>query len=335
MRADLQLALAERPVSAEAVLTDAEKTQFIARANLPPTGPPPAEAADEYADDGSNQRRAGLIWAAVVVALLLVIGIAAYAIVRTSGGDSTSKVGVPVLIGKTPEAATSALQQAGLLAGSVTNFSGTCGDPPSVSVPQVQGNVCTQSIGAGSEQKKGTTVNFTVFVPGNVNVPNVVGLQYAAASAQVTGAKLQVAETMVDSNQPVGQVVSENPPAYTQVALNTLVTLSVSNGKTPIVSVVGQKQSDAVSALNQAGYANIKIVTQNTNDKTQDGIVLSMSPQSGSFPTSQQITLTVGKYVLPPCPTPTTTPPSGPVTGVSTSTSTSTSASNTAPPTCQ
>jgi serine/threonine protein kinase len=76
MRADLQLALAERPVHAEAVLTDAERTQFIARAAAvppPPPGPPPGYGygygdGDGYGQDG-NQRRAGLIWAAVVAAL--------------------------------------------------------------------------------------------------------------------------------------------------------------------------------------------------------------------------------------------------------------------------
>src|SRR6202012_4778519 len=64
MRADMQLALAERPVQAEAVLTDAEKTQFIARGNMPPLEPPPV-APDDYGDGGASQRRTGLIWAAV------------------------------------------------------------------------------------------------------------------------------------------------------------------------------------------------------------------------------------------------------------------------------
>jgi eukaryotic-like serine/threonine-protein kinase len=166
-------------------------------------------------------------------------------------------------------------------------------------------------------------------------VPNVTGLSYQDASTQLTAAKLQVAQTPVDSGQPIGQVVGQDPKAYTQVAAQSLVTLQVSNGKTPIVSVVGQKQADAINALNGAGYANIKVVTQNTTDKTQDGIVLSMSPQSGSFPTSQQITLTVGKYVLPPCPptTPPDTPPSSP--GSTPSTSTPAPSTSTAPPTCQ
>ena len=110
MRADLQLALANRPVQAEAVLTDAEKTQFIARATsspLPP-GPPPV-ATDDYGAGGSSNRRSAWIWAAVVAALLIVIGVAAFAIVQTSGSDAAKKVGVPALIGLSPQMASALL----------------------------------------------------------------------------------------------------------------------------------------------------------------------------------------------------------------------------------
>src|ERR1700742_465772 len=61
MRADLQLALAERPVNAESVLTDAEKTQFIARSNIPPGPPPGGDQIDEYGDEPVDHRRTGLI----------------------------------------------------------------------------------------------------------------------------------------------------------------------------------------------------------------------------------------------------------------------------------
>ncbi len=339
MRADLQLALAERPVQAESVLTDAEKTQFISRSNVPPVMPPPGDIGDDYADDGANQRRTGLIWAAVVVALLLVIGVAAYAIVRTSGSDTPKRIGVPALIGETPDAAATQLRTAGFQPGTPTNYSGLCGDPPSVNVPQTQGKVCTQSIGAGSQQNKGTTVNFTIFVPGNVSVPNVVGLTYQQASDALTTAKLQVSQTPVDSNQPLGQVVGQTPPAYTDVALQSMVTLQVSDGKVPIVGVLGQKYADAKNALNTAGFANVTEKLQVTNDPTKDGIVLAQDPGSGSFALTQAITLTVGKYQLPACPT--TTPPAPPVSGASSSAassppaSTSAAPTTTAAPTCQ
>src|SRR4051794_8727693 len=74
MRQDLQRALADQPVLAEAIMTDAERTQFIAR--TPP--PPIALRRTEYPPDEDDGRRTGLIWAAVVIALLLVIGAAAY-----------------------------------------------------------------------------------------------------------------------------------------------------------------------------------------------------------------------------------------------------------------
>ena len=71
MRSDLQRALADQPVSAEAVMTDAERTQFIART---PAAAGAAAARDEPLDDPGPDHRTAWVWVAVVVALLLVIG---------------------------------------------------------------------------------------------------------------------------------------------------------------------------------------------------------------------------------------------------------------------
>jgi beta-lactam-binding protein with PASTA domain len=302
MRADLQLALAERPVQAESVLTDAEKTQYIARsAAVPPiqramgTGAP-----EDYPDDG-NQRRTGLIWAAVVVALLLVIGVAAYAIVRTSGSSAAKRVGVPALVGQTPAAAEEALRTAGFLPGTASNRSDFCGDPPSATAPQT------------------------------------VGITVEAAGTALTAAKLKFAQAPVDSALPQGQVVGQSPAAYASVAVGSTITLQVSSGKTPIPPVIGQTTDAAKQALNNAGWANVTVKTTPTTDKTKDGIVLSQDPASGSYPSSQTITLTVGKYTLPTC-GPTTAPPTptGTPTGTATASATPTpSVTPTAPPTCQ
>ncbi len=71
MRNDLQRALANQPVSAESVMTDAERTQFIARTPPPPVGLP---HRDLDPADHERERRNAVIWAAIVIALLLVIG---------------------------------------------------------------------------------------------------------------------------------------------------------------------------------------------------------------------------------------------------------------------
>src|SRR3954447_5359405 len=73
MEEDLQRALANQPVVAESVMTDAERTQFIAR--TPAAGPMGGiHRSYDPEPEEENHRRAGLIWAAVVVVLLVVIG---------------------------------------------------------------------------------------------------------------------------------------------------------------------------------------------------------------------------------------------------------------------
>ncbi len=334
MRADLQLALAERPVQAEMVLTDAEKTQYIARsAAVPPIQTPIDPAGDDYADDSSN-RRTGLIWAAIVVALLLVIAGAAYAIVHVSGSDKVKKIAVPALIGQTPSAAETTLTEAGFLPGTEGQSNGPCGDPPSPTAPQTVGKVCTQSIASGTMQIKGTIVNFTTYVQGLVQVPNVKGLTLQAAGTTLTAAKLQIQSTQVDSNLPEGQVVTQDPAPFAMVSPGSTVTVQISDGKLPIPSVVGQTLDAATNTLNSAGWANVTSTTTPTTQKAQDGIVLSQSPTSGSYPFSQEIKLTVGKYTLPPCPTTSTSVSAGASSSASSSAPPSTSSSATAPPTC-
>src|SRR6476661_1849929 len=100
MRSDLQRALANQPVSAESVMTDAERTQFIARTPPPPVAVP---HRDDDVADHDRERRNAIIWVAIVIALLLVVGAGAFFIWKLGSGDSgTKKVPVPNLVGLTP-----------------------------------------------------------------------------------------------------------------------------------------------------------------------------------------------------------------------------------------
>jgi beta-lactam-binding protein with PASTA domain len=227
---------------------------------------------------------------------------------------------VPALVGLTPAQAQDEIRSKGLLPGTPTNYSGFCGDPATASAPQNEGRVCTQSFPAGSMQAKGTTVGFTIYVVGPVSVPNVVGLLFPDASKQITAAKLQLApQKSVDSQQPAGQVLDQNPKGYVSVDAGSQVTLTVSSGKTGIPNVVNQPISDAASTLNQAGFANLIYSPTLTSDISKKDIVFAMTPSTGSFPSTQSIKLSYYKYqALPPCPTPTVTdtatPPAGSTT---------------------
>ncbi|HKF33630.1 MAG TPA: Stk1 family PASTA domain-containing Ser/Thr kinase [Jatrophihabitantaceae bacterium] len=328
MRADLQRALADQPVSAEAVMTDAEKTQFIPRSPAHVAGGVPLQPDDGRTDEDERRRRRW-IWTAVVLALLLVIGAAAYAIALLGKNDKPKTFAVPQLVGQTVAAANQALITAGFQPDDQPGTtSGPCPGAPNNQVRD--GLVCTQAPAAGSMQTKETAITFATYKKPTIQVPPVVGLSYADAATAISAKGLKPVRKDVDSNMPVGQVVAQDPKPYTQVAAGQTVTLSVSNGKSGVPNEIGKKIQDAEADLSAAGWTNVVTQTQQTSDRAQDGIVLDQYPTAGSaFTKDQQITLTVGRFVPPTTPTtpsttpttpttpnttPTTTPPTTPVT---------------------
>src|SRR5205823_2443521 len=68
MRSDLQRALADQPVSAEAVMTDSERTQFIPRSpsHLAGGGVLPPGDGDDFRSEEDERRRKRLIWMGIV-----------------------------------------------------------------------------------------------------------------------------------------------------------------------------------------------------------------------------------------------------------------------------
>ncbi|HZC54255.1 MAG TPA: Stk1 family PASTA domain-containing Ser/Thr kinase [Mycobacterium sp.] len=325
MRADLQRAIADRPVEAETVMTDAERTQFIPRTPLPFStgggGLPPVIGAGDGGDDGDDdgqQRKRALIWTAVVAALLLVIGAGAYAVVFLGKSDKPKKVAVPTLAGLSVNAANDALRNAGFqpFSGTPEKVGGPCPGAPS---NLAEGRVCTQDPAAGSEQTKDTPITFTTYKKPSVSVPDVKGTLFADASNTLHDKGLKAKRKPVNNSAPVGTVVDQNPAAFTAVPPGSTVTLSVSTGKSGVPSEKGKKVQDAKTDLFNQGWSNVSTTQQPTPDQNEDGVVIDQTPPAGSaFPKDTQITLVVGQYV-PPTPTCTTattpsTPPSSPST---------------------
>jgi serine/threonine-protein kinase len=324
MRADLLRALADRPVEAEAVLTDAERTQFIAR---PPGAPPPVvPLGGPPAGEAEEAPRSKWIWVALVAALLLVIGGAAYAIVALSKADQPKTYPVPNLIGQTPEAARLALQRAGFVTiAQSTTSAGPCGVDPAASPQAVpEGRVCTQNPAADSKQPKDTRISFTTYQKPTVSVQDYRGKSFADASNAVVAQNLRPQRKDVSNAAPAGTVVDQNPAPYSKVAPGSTVVLSVSTGKIGVPNELGKPIDQARADLNNKGWANVVISPdpQQTTDQAKDGTVASQNPVPGAaFPTSTQITLVPYQFVAPSPPptteasTPTpTTPSSSPTT---------------------
>jgi len=344
MRTDLQRAIAGQPVEAEAVMTDAERTQLIAAR---PTVPARDGVFTPVYDDEQDVRRGkgALIWTAVIVALLLVIGVAGWAIINgNKKPHSPQLVSVESLVGLDPTAAEGRLREAGLTFTTPHEKSaGPCsagGDAAPLPNPVV-GKVCTQDPAAGTAVDPSKPVSFTVYSgPAPVQVPPVVGQSYDQAAAALRSVGLQPVRKEANSPLTPEQVLTQDPEAFQSATPGSKVTLQVANGKLQLPDVSKQTFAAAKVKLNQLGFAQVVSQDSEVQDGFKVGQVMSVDPTPGIwYDKNTKITLTVAAAKkLPQCTTPasSSTPPvSGSTTPPAGSSSTSGSPPSPSPsPTC-
>jgi beta-lactam-binding protein with PASTA domain len=294
MRQDLQRALADQPVSAEAVMTDAERTQFIARTPPPPIALRRADYAEPVEED---HRRTGLIWAAVVVALLLVIGVAAYAIVFLGKDKASAKtVAVPSVIGQTEASATTALRNAGLTPSKGAATGGPCAGGQTVQ----EGQICTLEPPAGHKVAQNSTVTYHLYSPKTVQVPFVEGETFAQAVSDLHAHQLQAKRNNVNNKAPAGTVLRQHTAQFTPVPPNSVVVLDVSTGQLKLQDVRGKTFDDAQNLLSPSFPNVVQGDPVITSDPTKNGKVANESPSpNNTYDPDQQITLRVYQYQAP------------------------------------
>ncbi|HZD86401.1 MAG TPA: Stk1 family PASTA domain-containing Ser/Thr kinase [Gaiellaceae bacterium] len=209
------------------------------------------------------------------------------------------KVQVPTgLVGQQEQQVVQALKNVGL-------------NPKIVPVPGPnKGQVTATDPKSGATVVKGSDVRVNVMSgPAPVNVPDVLNDQLPDAIAALKSAGFKYTINYVKSNQPANQVVSQSPNANTQAPKGSTVTLNVSNAPqtTTVPDETGKSQDVATSDLQNLGF-KVNAQPTPTNDATQDGLVVSESPQPGAqAQTGSTVTIYVGQYNGPPTTTTTTT----------------------------
>ncbi len=195
---------------------------------------------------------------------------------------------------------------------------------PSDSVPA--GTVISSDPGQGFPTKPGETVTLNVSSGARtMDVPSVVGVDRAKATNALEKAGFVVNAEPVDSDEPAGRVITQNPSGGTTAKLGSTVRIEYSSGIGTITlgDYVGQKLTYATRKLEKLGLS-VTVISQDVTDSSQDGIVQNQAPGSGSrLSPGDRVTLTVGKYTKP-APPPTTT-----TSTTSTSTSTTTTTTTT------
>jgi serine/threonine-protein kinase len=229
------------------------------------------------------------------------------------------KVDVPGVIGDQATDAVAAIAGRGLKA-----------DVHRINSEKETGTVTGQDPPAGTRVVKGTKVRINVSEgPKPVAIPPVVGVPYEQAAAQLQGAGFAVARRDVDSNDPKGTVVQEDPPANSLAAKGSTVTLYVSKGPTESVipDVSSFSRTDAIATLRNSGF-KVVVGTSDVQDPSLDSVVLFQTPGAGTSATpGTTVTITVGHYTPP---APTTTAPTTTTTTTDTTT-TDTTTLDTAP----
>ncbi len=214
------------------------------------------------------------LWILLVIVAIAIAAAAVYYFTAQGGKD----VSVPDVTGMTVAEATTALTDAGLELGTVT-------EKANADVPA--GQIVAQDPKAGTTLEEGSRVNVVAAVaPEGVEVPDVTGASIAKAKSDLTEAGLTWRITQVyDDEVAKDVVIAQSPKEGTRVDEGAEVALTVSLGTQPpanvtVPDVEGMTSSDAQQALESAGLTVQTVEVYNAT--VPDGNVIAQSPAAGS-----------------------------------------------------
>jgi eukaryotic-like serine/threonine-protein kinase len=199
---------------------------------------------------------------------------------------------VPDVRGRTRDEAAAMLARAGL-------------EPNVREIPSEKeiNTVIGQDPAPGERVARGSRVRLNVSRgPAQVPVPPVVGKPFEQASSELQGRNFAVARRDVDSNEPAGTVLAQDPAANTLADKGSTVTLTVSKGPTTraVPNVEGQERDPAVAALEEAGF-EVNVTEQEVDDENLENLVLAQDPPAGAqAKPGSTVTIVVGIPPLAP-----------------------------------
>ncbi|MEU9988692.1 Stk1 family PASTA domain-containing Ser/Thr kinase [Streptomyces sp. NPDC048045] len=306
MRADIEACLDGQPVAATAAMgavgyggyPDDQPTTALrpdagagATTMLPPMNPDDGYGYDDRPDRRSRQKKNNTSTILLVVAgLLVLVGAILIGKYAFDGKNNNEGVKAPNFVGNSYDTAKEMARNSDLKLGQITRK--PCENQP-------KGNVCSQDPAAGSDVKKGDTINLVVSKGApTVTVPDVQGIQFADAESQLKGKGFTVDKKTEVSDRTPGVVINQDPPGGASKQKGTTITLTVAKAAEKVTipgDLVGKSCDDAKAELQGLGLTPNCADTP-TNDPNQDGKVISTDPQAGQqVVKSTTVTISVGK----------------------------------------
>ncbi|QOV37076.1 Stk1 family PASTA domain-containing Ser/Thr kinase [Streptomyces ferrugineus] len=314
MRADIEACLDGQPVAATAAMgsvgyggypddqpTTALRAQDAgATSMLPPMNPDDGGYGYDDRVDRRRQKKSNTSTVLLAVAAILVL-VGAVLIgkwVFDGENASNSQVPVPSLVGETENSAKDLLNNVDLELGQVKKQA--CEDQPA-------GNICEQDPAAKTKVDKNTVVNVVVSTGApKVSVPDVEGLQYEQAKAQLEDKGFKVEQETEESDRNPGVVISQDPNGGTDQEKGSTITLTVAKEKekATVPDVTGASCDEAKARMTQNDLTG-NCVEVETQDPNQVGRVIATSPEAGSqVDKNSTVTIQIGKQSQQKTPVP-------------------------------
>src|SRR4051794_30975433 len=240
-----------------------EATTTLPRTKAGPPPPPPKRGTGAFV--------------ILLIVLLAILGALLWFVADETGltgSQSSKKIDMPLVLGKTQQDATTTLEAAGLKV--LVNTA--------QSDQQEPGHVFAQDPPAGNQVDKGAEVTISVAAEAvKVKLPNFVNkdIDDARDRAETAGATPNVTEEASDP-APADKVIRQNPAANTEVAKGSNVDVVVSSGKDQVAvpDVSGDSAVDAANALGQAGFKSKS--SQEASSTVDEGKVVRTDPAAGN-----------------------------------------------------
>jgi beta-lactam-binding protein with PASTA domain len=189
-------------------------------------------------------------------------------------GAPAQKVTVPDVTGRSPEEAEQLLKDAGLAVAPEQGKREVEGD-------EEPGQVVETDPTAGQPVSKGSKVKLIIGdEPEAVEVKDVTGENVDAARATLEDDGFTVETNEVDSDQPEGTVVDQDPKGGSEVEPGSTVTLDVSKGKSEedqftMPNIIGASEAQAEIGLRQLGWTGeFNVQDGETDDPNQLGQII-------------------------------------------------------------
>ncbi|MFF7263102.1 Stk1 family PASTA domain-containing Ser/Thr kinase [Streptomyces sp. NPDC008159] len=303
MRADIEACLDGQPVAATAAMgsvgyggyPDEQATTALRSQDAGATTMlPPMNGDDGYGyDDRQGRRRQQKknntsTILLVVAGVLVLVGAILIGRWMFAGGDTGGDtLKAPNFVGQTEKEARQAANNVDL---KVTTTQKACEN-------QKTGNVCSQNPAADAPVKKGDTIALVISTGApKVSVPDVTGLQFNEAKAQLEDKGFEVERKNEESDRKPGVVISQDPDSG-KLEKGSTVTLTVAKeAEKSVVPTVAGRSCDDAKAQMEANDLVGTCTDVETDDNNLVGKVIATNPEAGTeLNPGDTVTIQIGK----------------------------------------